>query len=149
MSCSSHSGSRSRRGRKGREGAAPSRVGRTPGEGPTQQPLSPAQRAQLQHGPESLGEDPKASWPGRENWQSHLKMGKTRDKLLLGEAGWKGLLQAGKGKVGPERHSLCSLTLLSPPLPCPLVSVPVFIELWDTRAVPQPRSSRKGGCVQP
>lgn len=129
-------------------GAAPGRVGKAPGGGTTQQPLRPAQHAQLQHGPESLGEDPKASWPGRENWQSHLKMGKARDKLLLGEAGWKGLLQAGKGNVGPERHSLYFLTLLCPP-PHPLASVPVFIELLNTRAVPQPRSSRKGGCVQP
>lgn len=129
--------------------------------GLTQQPLSLTQRAQLQHGPQSMGEGPKTAWPGRENGQT--KSLKVRDKPLLGEAGWKGLLQAGKGNVRPERHSLCALAmaLLSPPVPHLLVSVPVFIELLDTRAVPQPRSlrmdkqgsegtsSRKGGCVQP
>lgn len=83
MSCSSHSGSWSRRRRKRRVGAA----GRASGEAPTQRPPSPTQRAQLQHSPESMAEDPKASWPGRENGRT--KSLKGRDKFSLGEAGWK------------------------------------------------------------
>lgn len=78
------------------------------------------------------------AWLGE--WAKALK---ARDKLLLGEAGWKGLLQAGKGNVGPERHSWCTLAmaLLCPPLPCPLVSVPVVIELLDTRLCHSPGAS--------
>lgn len=105
--------------------------------GSAHQPLRPEQRCVLQHGPGSRGEHPKAAWPGRENGQTTPL--KARIKLLLGGAGWKGLLQAGKGNVGPERRSLCALAmaLLSPPVPDLLGSVPELSESLDTRAVPQ------------
>lgn len=61
------------------------------------------------------------AWQGE--WAKALE---ARDKLLLGEDGWKGLLQAGKGNLGP-RDTPCAPW----PWPCslPLYGVPLSVSL--------------------
>lgn len=118
-------------------------------------------RAQHSKHSYSTALNPSRGLKGFVAWQGEWvdKVPQSQGQVLTGRS-W--LEEAEKGNVGPGRHSLCAWAMaLSLPLPCPLVSVPVFIESLDTRAVPQPRSlcmdkqgsegisSRKGGCVQP
>lgn len=67
------------------------------GEGPTQQPLSLTQRAQLQHSPQSMGEGPKTAWPGRENGQTVTQ---SEGQALVGRSWLEGAASGREGECG-------------------------------------------------
>lgn len=103
--------------------------GRALGWGPTQGTHAAAPVPTIaswhQRGPDPMGKNSiKAAQPGREDGQpsSPWQLGRerardkhTRDKRSLGEAGWKGRLQAGNGNVGSEGCSPCAMSPCQPP----------------------------------